>query len=127
MAATLRTNRSSSLLWRVIYVACAVTVCLLVFSDVVLDLDGSNSPSKRYPTQSAVLTSADLDEIEHARLPRLAAHWSEIIIISLIGQFNLPSLRLTKEFRSSMLDSARHRGYRTALPRSSTTDPSLPA
>ncbi len=126
MAVTLRINLRSPLLWRVIYVVCAVAVCSFILFDV-LDLDGSNFPSKPYATQSAVLTSADLDEIEHAHLPKLPEHWNQVVTISLIRQFDLASLRLASESRSSMPASARRHGYRLALPRSSTADPSLPA
>ncbi len=126
MVARLRTNCSSSLLWRVIYLTCTVAVFLFILFDV-LDLDGSNFPSERHSTPNAVVASTDLDEIATFHLPGLAGPWSDILIISLAQSFDSALLRSAKEFRFSLLNSARHHGYRLALPRSSTADPSLPA
>ncbi len=127
MVATLRINHSSSVFACVVYAACALAVCLLFFSDVVLDLDGRTTPSQTNPLQGNVIAPPGSEETEHSYLPRLADHWSEIIVISLTRQFDLASLRLAKDLGSSMLDSARRHGYRLALPRSSTADPSLSA
>ena len=126
MAATLRNNHSPSLFWRVIHVACAVAVCSFILFDV-LDLDGSNFPLKPYPTQSAVLVATGVEDTDHVYRPNLTEPWSRIVTISLAEPFDLLSLRLARQFKYLTLDSARHRGYRTALPRSSTSDPSLPA
>lgn len=126
MATTLRNNHSSSLCWRVIHVACAVAVCSFILFDV-LDLDGSNFPLKPNPTQSAVLVATGVENTDHIYLSNLTEPWSRIVTISLAEPFNLFSLRFAREFRYLTLDSARRRGYRTALPRSSTSDPSLPA
>ena len=119
-------NHSSSSLWRVIYVACSVAVFSFIFFDV-LDLDGSRFPLQPYPIQSDILAPAGPEETEHVYLPRLVEHWNQIITIPLTGQFGVASLYRTEEFRFFISHGVRDRGYRAALPRSSTADPSLPA
>ena len=120
MQAYLRPNHSQ-LLWRVIYIACTMLVSSYIFFEV-LDLDGSDFPSQRYPVKGAFLRANDLKDVERVYLQKSVEAWEDISQRFTNTQGKFISLDPAQEVRISGLESAREHGYRAALPRSSLPD-----
>src|SRR5229473_8007427 len=111
-----------SIFWRAIYIVCMVVVFSYIFFDV-LDLDGSDFPLKRHPFERTAIVTKVANDTDHAYAvgrPELS-----VDVRTLSRSFSGHTLwvRVTRESRFSALVSARTRGYRIALPRSSPTDP----
>ena len=118
MQAYLRRHHSP-VLWRAIYIACTLLISSYIFFDV-LDLDGSDFGSRRYPVKGNVSVENGLEEVERSSLPESSEDISRHFTAD---QGELISVRSTKETRKSRLESTRDHGYRVALPRSSVSDP----
>jgi hypothetical protein len=117
-----RTIRSSNV-WRLIYIVCMVLAFSYIFFDV-LDLDGSDSASPWIPTERSIIVAEaqkDVDRLYLLVLARLLGYAPALFTAS-SGELIQP--QRTEVYRSSPLDSARSRGYRSALPRSSPEDSS---
>jgi len=116
-----RCNHCSAL-WRVIYIVCAVLVCSYIFFDV-LDLDGSDFPLKQHPLErTAIVAEVAKDTVDAYSLakPETSVNLS-VLSQSLAGEAT--RIRLMRVVVFAPFDSARTRGYRIALPRSSPSDP----
>jgi hypothetical protein len=120
MLPNLRTSRRSTF-WRSIYIICTVFVFSYVFFDV-LDLDGSDSPLKRHPLERTVVVAKVATDTEHAYSVHQPELWSDFATLSLAVSGGLVFNRITRVLTFSPLKSARTRGYRIALPRSSPAD-----
>ncbi len=111
---------------RVVYVAFAVLACSSI-SFEVLDLDGSGFPSQLDPSNGYAIKPHTGNDAGRVHRSEVAESRSELPAISLTRQVGLVSRRPSEEPISSPFHSARNNGYRVALPRSSTTDPSIPS
>ena len=120
MQAYLR-RRHPAVLWRGTYIACTVLVSSYILFEV-LDLDGSDFPSQRYPAKGAFLSANDLKDIERVYLPKPLNVWGDASNHFTGNPRELGSFYKTTEPRKSRLDSTRDHGYRVALPRSSIPD-----
>ena len=121
MLSDFRYNHCSTF-WRAIYVVCTVLVFSYIFFDV-LDLDGSDFPRPRAPVERNVVVAELPKDIKHAYLPDRTELWVDhsVLVPAMSGEsVHVP---LTGALTFSPLDSARTRGYRIALPRSSPSDP----
>ena len=121
MQAYLRRHHSP-LLWRVIYIACTVLISSYIFFDV-LDLDGSDFGSRRYPVKGDVPVVKGLEEVERSSLPESLEASQDISRHFIANRRGLISFRSMEEVRKSRRESTRDHGYRVALPRSSVPDP----
>jgi hypothetical protein len=121
MLPNLRTSHRSTF-WRAIYIICTVFVFSYVFFDV-LDLDGSDFPLKRHPLERTVVVAKVATDTEHAYSVHQPELRSDFAALSLAVSASLVFNRVTRVSTFSPLNSARTRGYRVALPRSSPTDP----
>ena len=108
-----------SKVWRAIYVVCTLLVFSYILFDV-LDLDGSDLPS-RHPLERTVIVAEVAKDTEHVYSLDRSEFWMDLLLLAVSGE--AASVRLTRVLIFSPLDSARSRGYRVALPRSSTIDP----
>jgi hypothetical protein len=120
MLPNLRISHRSTF-WRAIYIICTVFVVSYVFFDV-LDLDGSDFPSKRHPLERTVVVDKVATDTEHAYSVHQPELWSDFATLSLAVSGGVVINRVTRVLTFSPLKSARIRGYRIALPRSSPTD-----
>ena len=99
---------------------------LVVFSYIlfdVLDLDGSDFPRPRAPVERNVVVAEVPKEIKQAYLSERTELWVDhsVLVPAMFGES--VHVRLTRALTFSPLESARTRGYRIALPRSSPSDP----
>ncbi|HUK41760.1 MAG TPA: hypothetical protein VLX11_11965 [Candidatus Acidoferrales bacterium] len=111
-----------SSLWRITYIVCAVLVCSYIFFDV-LDLDGSDFPLKQHPLERTAIVAEVAKDTVHAyslEKPEFSVNLP-VLSQSLAGEAT--RARLMRVVAFAPLDSARTRGYRVALPRSSPSDP----
>ena len=108
-----------SKVWRPIYVVCTLLVFSYILFDV-LDLDGSDLPL-RHPLERTVIVAEVAKDTEHVYSLDRSEFWMDLLLLAVSGE--AASVRLTRVLIFSPLDSARSRGYRVALPRSSTIDP----
>jgi hypothetical protein len=111
-----------SIFWRTIYVVCIASVFSYIFFDV-LDLDGSDFPRPRAPVERNVVVAEVPKEIKQAYLPDKTELWVDHLALVPAISGESVDARLTSALTFSPLDSARTRGYRIALPRSSPPDP----
>ena len=111
-----------SIFWRTIYVVCIAFVFSYIFFDV-LDLDGSDFPRPRAPVERNVVVAEVPKEIKQAYLPDKTELWVDNLALVPAISGESVDVRLTRALTFSPLDSARTRGYRIALPRSSPSDP----
>lgn len=109
--------------WRVIYIACTVIVFSYIFFDV-LDLDGSNFPLPLGPVKSSAIVKDVQRDIKRSYLPGMTQLWGHLSALFQDSEVDLIPLDHTEKLGLPRLDSFRGRGYRVALPRSSTSDPS---
>lgn len=112
-----------SIFRRVVYIVCTVIVFSYIFFDV-LDLDGSNFPLPLSPVKSSVIVSDVQKNIQRSYLSGLTELWDHLFALPVDGQTDLVPSDPAKKPKPSVLDSSRDRGYRVALPRSSTSDSS---
>ena len=112
----------SSGFWRAIYIVCMLLVFSYILFDV-LDLDGSDFPRPRGPVERNVVVAELPKEIKQAYLPDRTELWVDhsVLVPAMSGES--VHVWLTRALTFSPLDSARTRGYRIALPRSSPSDP----
>jgi len=108
-----------SKVWRPIYVVCTLLVFSYILFDV-LDLDGSDLPL-RHPLERTVIVAEVAKDTEHVYSLDRSEFWMDLLLLAVSGE--AASVRLTRVLIFSSLDSARSRGYRVALLRSSTIDP----
>ena len=115
----------ASRLCRLGYLLCL----LLVFSYIlfeVLDLDGSDFPLKQHPLERAAVVAELIKEAPRAYSLERLDLWTDLPSTRL----KLPREALWRQLEQALtfspLNSVRTRGYRTALPRSSPSDPFLP-
>jgi len=120
-----RLSRSSTL-GRVLYIICTVIVLSYVFFDV-LDLDGSDFPKPLNPAKTYVVTPNVLNVTERFHVTKWVKLWTDLSPCSTSWGDDWKVLRRIDGPRPSTLNSARARGYRRALPRSSVSDSSVPA
>ncbi len=108
---------------RVIYIVCMIMVFSYIFFDV-LDLDGSDFPLAHAPMERTVVVVEVPKDVGYMDLLDQMGSWADISL-PLRSMF-VESLQLLRARGSKPrpLDAARARGYRAALPRSSTIDPS---
>lgn len=108
--------------WRATYIVCMLLVFSYILFDV-LDLDGSDFPRPRAPVERNVVVAEVPKEIKQAYLPDRTELWVDhsVLVPAMSGES--VHVRLTRALTFSPLDSARTRGYRIALPRSSPSDP----
>jgi len=111
-----------SSLWRVIYIVCAVLVCSYIFFDV-LDLDGSDFPLKQHPLERTAIVAEVAKDTVHAYSLEKPETVISFFVLSLFLAGEATRARLMSRVAFAPLDSARTRGYRIALPRSSPSDP----
>ena len=111
-----------SIFWRTIYVVCIAFVFSYIFFDV-LDLDGSDFPRPRAPVERNVVVAEVPKEIKQAYLPDKTELWVDNLALVPAISGESVDVRLTRALTFSPLGSARTRGYRIALPRSSPSDP----
>jgi hypothetical protein len=116
-----RSNHCSTF-WRAIYLICTVIVFSYIFFDV-LDLDGSDFPLKRHPLERTAIVAEVAKDTDHAYSEGRPELWVDVSTLSQAFSGHTLSIRLARQSRFSPLDSARTRGYRIALPRSSPSDP----
>ena len=116
-----RCNHCSAL-WRVIYIVCAVLVCSYIFFDV-LDLDGSDFPLKQHPLERTAIVAEVAKDTVHAYSLEKPETSINLSILSQCLAEEATWARLMRVVAIAPLDSARARGYRIALPRSSPSDP----
>jgi hypothetical protein len=112
-----------SAFWRAIYIVCMVMVFSYIFFDV-LDLDGSDSPLKRVPVQKSVIVAETPREIKPTSSTDLAELLGKVLALFTAGLGESAWLQRMEVLRPLPFDCARARGYRVALPRSSTADSS---
>ena len=112
----------SSGFWRAIYIVCMLLVFSYILFDV-LDLDGSDFPRPRGPIERNVVVAELPKEIKQAYLLDRTELWVDhsVLVPAMSGES--VHVWLTRALTFSPLDSARTRGYRIALPRSSPSDP----
>ena len=108
--------------WRAIYIVCMLLVFSYILFDV-LDLDGSDFPRPRAPVERNVVVAEVPKEIKQAYLPDRTELWVDHSVLVPAMPGGSVQVRLTRTLTFSPLDSARTRGYRIALPRSSPSDP----
>jgi hypothetical protein len=116
-----RSNHCSTF-WRAIYLICTVIVFSYIFFDV-LDLDGSDFPLKRQPLERTAIVAEVAKDTDHAYSVGRPELRVDVSTLSQAFSGHTLSIRLAGQSRFSPLDSARTRGYRIALPRSSPSDP----
>jgi hypothetical protein len=116
-----RSNHCSTF-WRAIYLICMVIVFSYIFFDV-LDLDGSDFPLKRHPLERTAIVAEVAKDTDHAYSVGRPELRVDVSTLSQAFSGHTLSIRLARQSRFSPLDSARTRGYRIALPRSSPSDP----
>ncbi|HUK42450.1 MAG TPA: hypothetical protein VLX11_15460 [Candidatus Acidoferrales bacterium] len=107
---------------RAIYIVCAVFVLSYILFDV-LDLDGSDFPRPRAPVERNVVVAEVPKDIELAHCLERAQFWLVHSLLDLPSSKDAAFMRLTHPAVLLPLDSARLRGHRAALPRSSPSDP----
>src|SRR5499426_1977817 len=108
--------------WGAIYTTCMLLVFSYILFDV-LDLDGSDFPRPRAPVERNVVVAEVPKEIKQAYMPDKTELWVDhsVLVPAMPGES--VHVRLTMALTFSPLESARTRGYRIALPRSSPSDP----
>jgi hypothetical protein len=116
-----RSSRCSTF-WRAIYIVSMLLVFSYILFDV-LDLDGSDFPRPRAPVERNVVVAEVPKEIKQAYLSERTELWVDhsVLVPSVSGES--VHVRLARMLTFSPLESARTRGYRIALPRSSPSDP----
>jgi hypothetical protein len=112
--------------WRAIYLVCALPVCSYILFEV-LDLDGSNFPSKSVFERAAlervpIVAEAAGDTSGAYSLEKILLR-SDLFALSADTVRERMWVRLTRSLTFSLLNCVRTHGYRLALPRSSTLDP----
>jgi hypothetical protein len=121
MVPDLRPNHCS-IFWRAIYVGCMCLVFSYVLFDL-LDLDGSDFPLKQHPLERTLIVGDLAKDPERAySLARLEL-WPDRLMLSQATPDEAVYVRFARALTFSTRDSARIRGYRVALPRSSPWDP----
>ena len=111
----------SSIFWRATHVLCTLLVFSYILFDV-LDLDGSDFPLKRHPLERSVIVAEVAKDTKDAYSVERPELWIDLsMLFPAMSEESVP-LQFTRVLRFSPLDSARTRGYRVALPRSSPTD-----
>ena len=115
-------SKRCSTFWRAIYIASMLLVFSYILFDV-LDLDGSDFPRPRAPVERNVVVAEVPKEIKQAYLSERTELWVDhsVLVPAMSGES--VQVRPTRTLTFSPLDSARTRGYRIALPRSSPSDP----
>src|SRR5262245_16777014 len=108
--------------WRVIFIVCMPLVFSYILFDV-LDLDGSDVPRPRAPVERNVVVAEVPKEIKQAYLSERTELWVDHSVVVPAMFDESVHVRLTRMLTFSPLESARTRGYRIALPRSSPSDP----
>src|SRR5215467_8783797 len=108
--------------WRAIYIVCMLVVFSYILFDV-LDLDGSDFPRPRAPVERNVVVAEVPKEIKQAYLSERTELWVDHSVLVPATPDESVHVRLTRMLTFSPLESARTRGYRIALPRSSPSDP----
>lgn len=107
-----------STLRQITYIICMIVVFSYILFDV-LDLDGSDFPPPRAPVERTIIVAEVPKDIKVASLPDRTELWGDLIGILQDGPGkSLPDVALAT-VRHLPLASARARGYRVALPRSS--------
>jgi hypothetical protein len=112
---------NSSVLWRAISIACVMMAFSYIFFEV-LDLDGSNFPTQRYPVESSAIVPEVETNIVRPYLTRLADPWTLIVISCLTKQVDWVHPRLIENLTASAFNTLQRRGCRASLPRSSIPD-----
>ena len=115
--------KESSTFFKLFYITSTVIVFSYIFFEV-LDVDGSNFPLRQYPGKSSVVVADALKDIERSYLSGLVELGKDSVPPSLGVQTDSVLLHRAGEPGPSVRDLSRHHGYRVALPRSSTSDPS---
>lgn len=116
-----RSSRCSTF-WRAIYIVSMLLVFSYILFDV-LDLDGSDFPRPRAPVERNVVVAEVPKDIKHAYLSERTELWVDHSVPVPAMFDESVHVRLTRMLTFSPLESARTRGYRIALPRSSPSDP----
>jgi hypothetical protein len=116
-----RSSRCSTF-WRAIYIVSMLLVFSYILFDV-LDLDGSDFPRPRAPVERNVVVAEVPKEIKQAYLSERTELWVDHSVLVPAMFDESVHVRLTRMLTFSPLESARTRGYRIALPRSSPSDP----
>lgn len=115
--------KESSIFLKLVYITCTVIVFSYIFFEV-LDVDGSNFPLRQYPGKSSVVVANALKDIERSYLSGLVELCRDSVPPSMVVQTDSILLHRAGEPGPLVRDSSRYHGYRVALPRSSTSDPS---
>jgi hypothetical protein len=111
-----------SIFSQAIYIVSVLIVFSYVFFEV-LDLDGSDFPRPHAPVERNVVIAEVPKEIKITYWQHRADLWvAHSVLLPAISSEAL-WFRLAALLTFSPLNSARARGYRVALPRSSPTDP----
>jgi hypothetical protein len=119
-------SRRSEVLFRVLTIVCAIVVSSFVLFDY-LDLDGSNWLAAQYPGGGKSFVVTEPIEIKPTFLPQLHDGW-ELVSDGFTSLLQCPtSFLVMSQGRMSGFEASRHRSYRVTLPRSSISDPLLPA
>jgi len=111
-----------STLWRATYIVCMLLVFSYILFDV-LDLDGSDFPRPRAPVERNVVVAEVPKEIKQAYLSERTELWVDHSALVPAMFDESVHVRFTRMLTFSPLEFGRTRGYRTALPRSSPSDP----
>ena len=111
--------RRQSTLGRVVYIICtAFIVCYILFD--VLDLDGSNFPTTRAPVdRTVVMVEVPKFTVNVADMTDV---WVNVTALLLAEPEKTVRREALEVPRPLALNTARFRGYRVALPRSSISD-----
>jgi hypothetical protein len=110
-----------SVFWRAVSIVCVMMVFSYIFFEV-LDLDCSNFPLQRYPIDSSAIVTEIETNIARPYLTRLAEPWTEVSFPWLAKQLDWFHPRFIENLAPPQFNTIHHRGYRTALPRSSVPD-----
>ena len=118
--------RRRSTLERVTHIICTVFILFYILFDV-LDLDGSDFLMTRAPVDRTVIMVEVPKVTVNVYLADTTAVWVNLTALLLAEPGTSVRHDALEVPRPLALNTARVRGYRAALPRSSTADPSLSA